>query len=63
MIGKGKKIRAKCPACGAHYTVSVEPSTLIQNWQVYVCSKCGIKFRLPKGWKKQVIQNRGEVRA
>ena len=54
MIGKGKKVRAKCPICGAHYSVSIEPSTLMQNWQVYYCNKCNIKFRLPRGWKKQL---------
>jgi hypothetical protein len=55
-IGKGIKIRAKCPICARVYTVSLEHSTAWQQWQVYYCSACQIKFRLPRGWKKHILK-------
>jgi hypothetical protein len=58
MIGKGKKVRAKCPLCAKATSVSVEPATLMQQWQVYYCVSCNIKFRLPRGWKKALIERR-----
>ena len=57
-IGKGLKVRVKCPVCARVTTVSIERATLTQNWQVYYCSSCGVKFRLPKGWRKRWLEGR-----
>jgi len=63
MIGKGLKVHAKCPICGKYTTVSVERATLMQAWQVYYCIECNIKFKLPRGWKKQLLQRRRDKHA
>jgi hypothetical protein len=54
MIGKGLKVHAKCPICGRFSSVNVEHATLMHSWQVYYCIKCNTKFKLPRGWKKQL---------
>lgn len=58
MIGKGKKIKAKCPRCG-RATCNLERSTSRLSWLVYTCYKCNLKFRLPKGWKHKDKDERG----
>lgn len=51
-IGKGNKIKAKCPKCG-RATCDLERSSTRLNWLVYECYKCNLKFRLPRGWRKR----------
>jgi transposase-like protein len=57
-IGKGNKVHAKCPICSRKYTVTVERATLNQAWQVYYCTACKVKFRMPKGWRKKWLNER-----
>jgi hypothetical protein len=61
MIGKGMKVRAKCPICARTSTVSVEKATLTNTWQVFYCSGCNEKFRLQKGWRKRLLERRGGI--
>lgn len=49
-IGKGLKVRAKCPRCGK-VTTRLERTSTRLAWLVYTCYTCNLKFRLPKGWR------------
>jgi len=58
-IGKGLKVRMKCPLC-AQLAV-LNPATTRNQYLVYSCGKCGIEWRVKKGWKQTFLQRRRGV--
>jgi DNA-directed RNA polymerase subunit M/transcription elongation factor TFIIS len=55
-LGRGNKTRVKCPLCSQAVSVYLERSTAMQAWQIYECTKCDLKFRLPRGWRKKWLE-------
>ena len=51
-IGKGLKVKAKCPRCG-HASTRLERTSSRSSWLLYICYECGIKFKLERGWRKK----------
>jgi hypothetical protein len=52
-LGKGLKVRMKCPLCSQ--LASINPATTRNQYLVYSCSRCGIEWRVKKGWKQQFL--------
>jgi Zn finger protein HypA/HybF involved in hydrogenase expression len=53
MIGKGLKVKVKCPFCGTTSCNIMHESKRFE-WHVYECYKCKEKFRVRKGWRQRV---------
>jgi transcription elongation factor Elf1 len=59
MIGKGLKVKVKCPFCGTTTTSILHESKRFE-WHVYECYKCKEKFRVRKGWRERIRRDRHE---
>jgi hypothetical protein len=55
-LGKGLKVRMKCPLCSQ--LASINPATTRNQYLVYSCYRCGIEWRIKKGWKQHFLQQR-----
>jgi transcription elongation factor Elf1 len=53
MIGKGLKVKVKCPFCGTA-TCVIMHETKTQEWQTYQCYRCKEKIKVRKGWRERI---------
>jgi hypothetical protein len=50
-----KYVRMKCPLCGV--AACYNPLTTRHKFLIYECPRCGLKWRVEKGWRAIAMQN------
>jgi hypothetical protein len=49
-----KRVRVKCPICGV--IACYNPITSRHKWLLYSCVRCGLEWRMEKGWRTRIMQ-------